>query len=145
MNATAETTAPPSGGVRWRSQLEAAAIPAGAVVAALALFGVFCAFQGRNAFAVFAAIYRAAFGSWYSFQNTLVRAAPLMLTALCTALPARLGLIIIGNEGALVIGGLAATVAGLAVQSAPLPIVAGLMLLAGMAGGGLWITIVGAL
>ncbi len=33
-----------------------------------------------------------------------------MLTALCVALPARAGLIIIGGEGALVLGGLAAAV-----------------------------------
>ena len=36
-----------------------------------------------------------------AFQNTLTKAAPLILTALCTALPARFGLIIIGGEGAL--------------------------------------------
>ena len=51
-------------------------------------------------------MYRGAFGTWFSFQNTLLRAAPLMLTALCTALPARLGLVVIGGEGALVLGGL---------------------------------------
>ena len=66
-----------------------------------------------------------------------------MSTALCTALPARLGMVVIGNEGALVVGGVTATVAGLAVQTAPMPVVIGIMLLAGMIGGGLWITIVG--
>jgi simple sugar transport system permease protein len=115
----------------------------GAVVAGCVLFGFFCFTQGRNGFAVFGAIYKAAFGSWYSFQNTLVRAAPLMLTALCTALPARLGMVVIGNEGALVVGGVTATAAGLAAQAAPMPVVIGIMLLAGMIGGGLWITIVG--
>ena len=58
-------------------------------------------------------MYRGAFGSWFSWQNTLLSAAPLMLTALCTALPAQLGLVIIGGEGALVLGGLAAMAAGL--------------------------------
>src|ERR1044071_7772076 len=76
--------------MRWRPRLEALAIPSGAVVVAMMLFGTFCAFQGKSPFAVFGAIYKAAFGSWYAFQNTLIRAAPLMLTALCTALPARL-------------------------------------------------------
>ncbi|HWF05428.1 MAG TPA: ABC transporter permease [Candidatus Angelobacter sp.] len=130
---------------RWRSALEAVAIPTGAVVAGCVLFGFFCFCQGKNSFAVFGSINRAAFGSWYSFQNTLVRAAPLMLTALCTALPARLGLVVIGNEGALVIGGLAAAAAGLAVQTAALPVVIGVMLIAGMIGGGIWISIVGLL
>jgi ABC-type uncharacterized transport system permease subunit len=130
---------------RWRPALEAVVIPIGAVAAGCVLFGLFCFTQGRNAFAVFAAINRAAFGSWYSFQNTLVRAAPLMLTALCTALPARLGMVVIGNEGALVVGGVVATAAGLAVQTAPMQVVIGVMLVAGMIGGGLWITIVGLL
>ena len=143
-NTTPQTTAARMP-MRWRPIFEAVAIPVGAILAALVLFGCFCAVQGKNPFAVFAAIYKAAFGSWYSFQNTLVRASPLMLTALCTALPARLGLVIIGNEGALVAGGLAATAAGLAVASAPLLVVVAVMLLAGMIGGGLWITIVGVL
>ena len=54
---------------------------------------------------VYYEMYRGAFGTWFSVQNTLQRAAPLMLTALCVALPARLGLIVIGAEGALVLGG----------------------------------------
>ena len=54
-------------------------------------------------------MYHGAFGTWFSWQNTLTRAAPLMLTALCTALPAQLGLVIIGGEGALLIGALSAT------------------------------------
>lgn len=137
-------SAPPSG-VNWLASLEAVAIPTGAVLAALLLFGVFCFTQGASPIGVFAAIYKAAFGSWYSFQNTLVRAAPLMLTALCTALPARLGLVMIGNEGALVAGGVAATAAGLAVQSASPLVLWAIMLCAGMIGGGLWISLVGLL
>jgi ABC-type uncharacterized transport system permease subunit len=136
---------PQAGGVRWRSTLEAVVIPIGAVAAGCVLFSLFCMAQGKNAFEIFKAIDKAAFGSWYSFQNTLVRAAPLMLTALCTALPARLGLVVIGNEGALVAGGLAATAAGLAVQSAPMIVLLGVMVAAGFLGGGLWITIVGLL
>ena len=52
-------------------------------------------------------LFKGAFGDWFSWQNTLQRAAPLMLTALCVAIPARAGLVIIGGEGALVLGGLA--------------------------------------
>ena len=40
--------------------------------------------------------------------NTLQRASPLILTALAVAIPARLGLTMIGGEGALVLGGFAA-------------------------------------
>jgi simple sugar transport system permease protein len=120
-------------------------IPVGAVTGGFVLFGLFCATQGANPFAVFAAIYKAAFGSWYSWQNTLVRTSPLLLTALCTALPARLGLVVIGNEGALVAGGVAAVATGLALATSPMLVMLAGMALAGMIGGGLWITVVGLL
>jgi simple sugar transport system permease protein len=69
-----------------------------------------------------------------------------MLSALCTALPARLGLVIIGNEGALVVGGLAAIAVGLPLAaSAPPGIVQIGMAIAGLMAGGVWIGIVGAL
>src|SRR5258707_947650 len=90
--------------------IEGLVIRLGALVVSLALFGLFVAIAGADPFDVFFQMYRGAFGSSFSFQNTLQRAAPLMLTALCTALPARLGLIIIGGEGAVVAGGLAAAV-----------------------------------
>lgn len=142
---TAPREATPPAAWRWRPAAEGVAIPVGAVLVALMLFGLFCATHGANPAAVFRSIYKAAFGSWYSFQNTLVRAAPLMLTALCTALPARLGLIIIGNEGALVVGGVSAVAAGLAAAAAPPWVVMAIMGCAGMLGGGLWITAVGVL
>jgi simple sugar transport system permease protein len=130
---------------RWRSKLEAVLIPTGAIVVSLIAFGVFCLFAGADPFAVYASIYKAAFGSWYSFQNTLVRAAPLMLCSLCTAIPYRLGLVMIGNEGALVMGGLCATVAGLQLPNASPLVVQVVMAAVGMVAGGLWITLSGAL
>lgn len=68
-----------------------------------------------------------------------------MLTSLCTALPARLGLIIIGNEGALVMGGIGAVATGLVLKGAPPTVVQIGMALAGIICGGLWIGSVGAL
>ena len=130
----------------WRKPLEAISIPIAALLIALVLFGIFCAFAGANPFSVYVSIYKAAFGRWSAWQNTLIRAAPLMLTALCTALPARLGLVIIGNEGALVMGGLAAMVVGLAMGTALPPLMVQVaMALAGIVSGGLWIMLAGAL
>ncbi len=113
--------------------------PLMAVGAGLLTFAFFCEWVGVSAVGVFASIYKAGFGSWYSWQNSLVRAAPLMLCGLATALPARAGIITVGNEGAFVIGGLAATAAGLATTSAPPLVCLSAMALAGMAGGGAWI------
>src|SRR5258708_24802758 len=90
-------------------------------------------------------MYQGAFGTWSCWQNTLTRAALLILTALCTALPAQLGMVIIGGEGALLIGALAATSAALAMQWAPPFVVQLAMICAGMIGGGLWIALAGGL
>lgn len=43
----------------------------------------------------------------------------LLLAALCVALPARLGLVVIGGEGAIVLGGVAAAAMGVATSGAP--------------------------
>ena len=91
-----------------RRAVEAIAVPGAAITAALVLFGLFMALTGRNPLAVYQEMFRGSFGTWFSFQNTLQRAAPLMLTALATALPLRLGLVVLGGEGAMVLGGLAA-------------------------------------
>lgn len=130
---------------RWRSRLESLCIPIGALLVALLLFGGLCALEGYNPLAVYSAIYQAAFGSWFAWQNTLLRAAPLMLSALCTVLPARLGLIVIGNEGALVLGGLLAAMTGVWLASAPPTVGLLAMALAGILTGGLWIMLIGAL
>lgn len=111
-------------------------IPLTALALSLVLFGGFVALAGADPVEVYQSIYRGAFGTWYSWQNTLTRAAPLMLTALCTALPARLGLVVIGGEGAVVLGGLAAALAGLALLDAgPWVALAGMALAGGLAGG----------
>ncbi len=133
------------GVMRWRARIESVAIPLGAIGVSLILFGIFVWLQGVDPLAVFASIKKAAFGSWYSFQNTLIRAAPLMLCALCTAIPLRLGLVVIGGEGALVIGGLCATAVGLQFITGSATSVHLVMAFAGMLAGGLWILIVGAL
>jgi general nucleoside transport system permease protein len=130
---------------RWRSHVESVVIPIGAILVSFVAFGAFCALAGANPFAVYASIYKAAFGSWYSFQNTLVRAAPLMLCSLGTAIPFQLGLVMIGSEGALVIGGLCATIVGLQFPTASPLTVQIVMAVVGMATGGLWLASAGAL
>lgn len=129
----------------WRGILERLCLPLGALLVSLIIFGLFVMAVGANPFAVYGSIWKAAFGQWSTFQNTLIRAAPLMLASLCTILPAHLGLVIIGNEGALVVGGVAAVATGLAIASSPPLIVQLAMALAGMWAGGLWIMAVGAL
>lgn len=111
---------------RAQSTAEAIVIPVVALIAALIVFGIFVGLSGRvvpepgteserfrffkNCFQVYSLMYVGGFGSSFAWQDTVVRASPLLLAALCTALPARIGLVIIGGEGALVLGGLFAAV-----------------------------------
>jgi len=121
------------------TRTEAILVPLSAILAAMLVFGIFVATLGVNPLLVYGSIYKAAFGSWYSWQNTLVRASPLLLTGLCTAIPARAGIIVIGNEGAVVVGGLGAVVGGLATLSFPPFLSLTVMVLCAMLCGGLWI------
>jgi simple sugar transport system permease protein len=124
---------------------EALAIPLGALLAALVVFGLFMAALRHDPLEVYALIYRGAFASAFSWQNTLARAAPLVLTALCVAIPARVGLMVIGGEGALVLGGLAAAVIGHQLAAAP-PLAVQLAMAAGaVLVGAAWIALAGAL
>jgi simple sugar transport system permease protein len=118
-----------------------------AVVAALLLFGAFLATQGVSPIDAYGLIWLGAFGTWFSWQNTLVRAAPLLLTGLCVALPAQMGLLIIGGEGAFVLGGLAAVAAGLYLYAIGCPDMLTLILMAaaGIAAGGALIAFCGIL
>jgi len=122
------------------------AVQLGAFTVALGVFALFLLTVGAAPLAVFSDMLSGAFGSLFSLQNSLTRAAPLMLTALCTALPARLGLVIIGNEGALLMGALAAaaTSRAFAASSSPLPALTA-MLVAGALAGAAWIALSGLL
>jgi len=129
----------------WHGPAEALLLPLGALGAALLAFGLFVWLGGNSPVATWVLLFQGAFGDAFSWQNTLQRAAPLMLTALAVALPARAGLTVIGGEGALVLGAL-----GCAGAPYLLPNLSGLAgsavaLLAGALLGGLWVALAGAL
>ena len=129
----------------WHAPAEAVLLPAGALAAALAVFGLFVWFGGGSPVEAWTLLFRGAFGDAFSWQNTLQRAAPLMLTALAVALPARAGLTVIGGEGALVLGALGC--AGLPYLLPGLTGTPGmaLVLLAGALLGAAWVAAAGAL
>lgn len=126
---------------------EAALAPALAVLATLVIFAVFLLVAGVNPLRAYQLIWIGAWGSWFSWQNTLVRASPILLTGLCMALPAQIGLVVIGAEGAFVLGGLAAVAVGLPLAAFGLPplLVQLAMAAAGIAVGGAVIAGCGAL
>ncbi|HEX3638142.1 MAG TPA: ABC transporter permease [Paraburkholderia sp.] len=117
-----------------------------AVLGTLLLFSLFLLVQGQPVLDAIGLIFEGAFGSSFAWQSTLLRASPLMLTALCVALPAQVGLIVIGGEGALALGGMcAAIVPQMLPPGTPWLIATPLMAVAGMLAGGFWIGAVGAL
>ncbi|MEO6747999.1 MAG: ABC transporter permease [Casimicrobiaceae bacterium] len=132
------------GAAYWRG-FEAIVLTVAAILAALLAFGIFVTLNGQNAVDVYRVLYLGAFGTRFSIDSTLTRAAPLMLTALCVAIPARAGLLIIGGEGALVVGGITSVLAGVALAGMPPGIAVPIILLAGAAGGAVWIAIPAAL
>lgn len=126
-------------------QAEGVVIPVAALLAGLLAFGLFLLTQGKSPFSFFYYVFQGAFGSAFSWQNTLSRAAPLLLAALCVALPARLGLVVIGGEGAIVLGGVTAGAMGFALAGLPSAIGLPLLALCSMLVGALWIGAAGAL
>lgn len=152
MSETTRTPAPtaPSGLTEWvngaRRSAEYVVTPLFALVVSAALFSLFLLALGKSPQTFFALLWRGGFGTEFSWRNTLVRTAPLVLTALCVAIPARLGLIVIGGEGALVLSGFTAAVVALPLLFwAPPFVVMPVMFLTAALTGALWIGAVGAL
>lgn len=131
--------------VRFLKFAETIAIPVGAVIASALLFSIFLLIIGKDPLQFWSLMWTGGFGSSFSIQNSLQRAAPLILTGLAFAIPARIGLTMIGGEGALVLGGFAAAAVAIPLVSNVVPpvVTLPLMALAGMAAGGLWIGLVG--
>lgn len=129
---------------RIRRSSEFVIIPVLALVASAVLFSLFLFALGKNPVDFFSLVWKGGFGTSFSWQNTLVRASPLILAALCVAIPARLGMVVIGGEGALVLGGfMAAVVAIPMVGWSPAPLTLLVMAVAAAVVGGLWIGFVG--
>jgi len=150
MSMQAELAAPAAGRAGFLSEttarrIEAVILPLAALLAGMIAFAIFLAFLGKSPLDFYLLVYKAGFGTAFSWTNTLARAAPLLLAALCVALPARLGLVIIGGEGAIVLGGVAAGAVATLVPGLPGPAGIIAMALAAAAAGGLWIGGVGAL
>ena len=148
LSASSALTAPPSATGdflrRLRRNSEYLAIPLFALVIAAILFSFFLLAIGRSPGDFVAYVWRGGFGTPFSLQNTLQRSAPLILTALAVAIPARIGLIMIGGEGALVLGGFASAAVAIPLIGV-LPPVATLiiMFVVGAFVGAVWVGVAG--
>ncbi len=145
--ANAETLAPAISAdtARLKAIAEAIFIPAAALVISAILFSLFLLALGKSPAQYFELVWRGGFGTSFSFQNTLQRAAPLILCGLAFAIPAVIGLTMIGAEGSLVLGGFAAAALAVPLVSngAPVALTMALMILAAMAAGAAWNALAG--
>ena len=111
----------------------------------IALSAVLFLLLGKAPWPLFMAMLEGALGSGFALSETLVKAAPIVLCALATALPARLGLVSVGAEGQLTVGAITGTafvlLAGDALGALTLPA----MLLCGALGGALLAALAGVL
>jgi ABC-type uncharacterized transport system permease subunit len=131
-------------GMRLRANSEYVAIPAFALLTAALLFALFLLAIGKSPVEFIDYVWRGGFGTAFSFQNTLQRSSPLILTALAVAIPARIGLIMIGAEGALVLGGFAAAAVAVPMVGVVPPIVTiPVMVAIAVVVGGVWVGIAG--
>jgi len=127
-------------------KFEAVLMPAGTLVASAWVFSVFLLTLGKSPLQFYGLIRTGGFGSAFSVQNTLLRSAPLILTGLAFAIPARIGLTVIGAEGALVLGGFVAAVVAIPLVTVGWTPLIGLPLMAAAAmaaAAGGWIGFVG--
>ncbi len=125
---------------------EAVVIPVAAILVSAVLFSLFLLVLGKSPATFFSLLWTGGFGTAFSWNNTLVRSAPLIFTALCVAIPARLGMVVIGGEGALVLGGFAAAAIAIPFLGwAPAVLTLPVMFVAAAAAGALWIGLVGVL
>ncbi len=124
---------------------EAIAIPVLALLASALLFSIFLLLVGKNPLEFWTYVWVGGFGSSFSIQNSLQRASPLILAGLAFAIPARIGLTMIGAEGALVLGGFTAAAVAIPLVSNGVPVFVTLpaMALAGIVTGGLWVGFTG--
>ncbi|MEM0900604.1 MAG: ABC transporter permease [Pseudomonadota bacterium] len=125
---------------RARAALEAWLLPLGALLFSGVLFSVFLLVLGKSPVEYFQLVWKGGFGTSFSIQNTLQRSAPLILTGLAFAIPARIGLVMIGAEGALVIGGFAAAAIAIPLVTIEAPPIFTMLLMvfAAMVAGGAW-------
>jgi simple sugar transport system permease protein len=112
----------------------ALALPVLAILAALALGSLLIALAGANVLDAYRALFAGALGSRFNLVETVVKAAPLVLTGLAVTVAFRAKFWNIGAEGQLLAGAMAAAFVG-AREGLPAWSLVPAMILAGIAAG----------
>lgn len=107
-------------------------------IVAFVLFGLILWLAGKNPIEAILDTLTYTLGTPSGFSEVIVKMIPLLFTAVAVALPSRVGLINVGAEGQLYIGGLFAAGIALAFPQLPGWLLLPLMMLGGLLGGALW-------
>jgi general nucleoside transport system permease protein len=127
------------------SPLASAGLIAVSMAAALVVSAIPVSLVGVNPLAAYGAMLAGAFGSVDGLVDVIMRATPLLLTALGTAVAFRGGQWNIGVEGQIYFGALGATLVGLSLGGLPAWLHLPLACLGGFVGGALWAFLPGVL
>ena len=123
------------GGVRWAVAIAGAAV----------IFGAFVLAKGANPLDAYRSMITA-LGTGTSLKGIALQAAPLILAGLAVAVPAKAGLVNVGGEGQLLLGGICATGTSLALGGRlPGAVTLVLMCVAAALGGAVWSALAGVL
>jgi len=117
------------------------AVSLGAILIALILGGILISFAGGDPLRSYAHIAQASFGNLGVISDTLVKATPILMTALACSVAFRMKLWNIGAEGQFIMGAFGASavvLAPLLPEQTPAWIFLLVMMLAGMLMGALW-------
>lgn len=109
-----------------------------ALAGATVIFGAFVLAKGANPLDAYSSMVQALFTDT-SVKGIALKSAPLILAGLAVAVPAKAGLVNVGGEGQLLLGGICAVGASLALDgSLPGGVTLIVLCLAGALGGALW-------
>ena len=122
-------------GLRW---LRVIVAPAVAVAVALVVGGLLIAALGRNPLEIYGVLLAGGLSGWPNMAVTLQMMSPLLLTGLSVAIAFRAGLWNIGAEGQMLMGGLAAGIAGAYLPGLPWFVHLPLCIAAAFLGGLAW-------
>ncbi|MCY6957050.1 ABC transporter permease [Clostridium brassicae] len=109
-----------------------------AIILALLVVGIFILVLGLNPLRVYSSMIKGAFGSDYKIRQTIIKAVPLLITALGISVAFKMQFWNIGGEGQIMMGAFVASFFALNFQNLPKPVLLLVMAIAGIIGGGVW-------
>lgn len=109
-----------------------------AIILSLIVVGIFVLILGFNPLNVYTSMIKGAWGSDYKIKQTIIKAIPLLITALGISVAFKMQFWNIGGEGQIIMGAFLASFVALNFSNVPKPLLLLMMAIAGIIGGGIW-------